>query len=210
VVDEEDPYEFQKELEKAKTFDFSDSADIERPDEAAFIEPTLEAKTFDLDNVTETVKVQGFDLKEPPKPAKDAERKALAKADPTADFKRNREAYGIMCPICKDSKKCIDCKGRGRVKLFFKCKTCMGTGKCIECDREVEIHCPQCREPMSKFSSTCNKCGLLIKCSVCSSPLPAMATKCMLCHAEFTCRNCGKPFPKQYSWRCPHCNFWNE
>jgi hypothetical protein len=210
VAEEEDPYEFQKELEQAKTFSFSDFKEFGVSDEAEWIEPTMDAKTFNLDEVKDTIKVQGYDLKEPPKPAKDAEKKALARADPTADFKRNREAYGIMCPICKDTKKCQACHGRGRIKLFFKCKECMGTGKCQDCDREIEIHCPQCDKPISKFTSTCTKCGLLIKCPVCSSPLPAMATKCMMCRAEFKCKVCRKPIPKAYTWRCPHCNHWNE
>ncbi len=210
VADEEDPYEFQKELEKAKTFDFADSKNVERSGDAAWIEPTLDAKTYNLDEVKDTIKVKGYELKEPPKPAKDAEKKALARADPTAEFKRNRKEYAIMCPICKDTGKCIECKGRKRVKIFFKCKTCMGTGKCQDCNKDVEIRCPQCSEPISKFTSTCTKCGLLIKCPVCSSPLPAMATKCMLCHAEFKCQSCGKPFPKPYTLRCPHCYHWNE
>ncbi|MGA1820641.1 MAG: hypothetical protein ACMUHU_06500 [Thermoplasmatota archaeon] len=81
---------------------------------------------------------------------------------------------------------------------------------CQECDKEIEVHCPQCNEPVSKFASTCTKCGLLMTCSVCGSALPAMATKCLMCHAEFKCRNCKKPYPRQYTWRCPHCSHWNE
>jgi hypothetical protein len=210
VSDEADDFELQRELEKAKTLTFSESKTIERSDSAQWIEPSLETETINMDEVTDTIFYKGGELKEPPKPEKDAEKKALARADPTADYKRNREAYGIMCPICKDTKKCQTCKGRGRIKLIFKCKTCMGTGICTKCDEEVEVHCPKCDEPVSKFASTCRKCGTLFNCSVCGSALPAMATKCMMCHAEFKCRICDKPFPKQYSWRCPHCNHWNE
>jgi hypothetical protein len=210
VSDEEEIFELQKELGKAKTFSFSNSKNIERSDHAEWIEPTLDAATYNLDDVTDTIHVKGFDLKEPPKPAKDAEKKALARADPTVDYKRNREAYGIICPICKDTKKCPDCRGRGRKKLIFKCKTCMGTGKCSKCDEDIEVHCPQCEEPISKFTSTCRKCGLLFQCPVCGSALPAMATKCMMCHIEFECKMCGKSIPKQYTWRCPHCSHWNE
>jgi hypothetical protein len=210
VSDEEDDFELQRELEKAKTFTFSEAKSIDRSEAAEWIEPSLDAKMIVMDDVTDTIVYKGGEIKEPPKPAKDAEKKALAHADPTSDYKRNREAYGIMCPVCHDSKKCIDCKGRGRIKLIFKCKTCMGTKICTKCDLDVEVHCPKCDEPVSKFSPTCNKCGTLFQCPVCGSQLPAMGTKCMMCHAEFKCRMCGKPFPKQYSWRCPHCFTWNE
>jgi hypothetical protein len=210
VSEEEDTFELQKELEQAKTFSFSDSKEIERSDNAEWIEPTLDAQTYNLDDVTETVKVEGFDLKEPPKPEKDAEKKALARADPTADYKRNREAYGIICPSCNGTKKCQDCGGRGRKKLIFRCRTCMGTGICTKCDEDIVVPCPKCEEVISKFASSCRKCGLLFQCPVCNSTLPAMATKCMMCHSEFECKMCGKPIPKQYTWRCPHCSHWNE
>lgn len=208
--EEEDSFGFQKELQKARTLEFSLSGNLEIPEGADIIEPSLDAKTYDLDDVTETIRVEGFDLKEPPKPAKDAEKKALEGADPTADYKRNRTAYGIMCPVCNGSGKCVVCKGSGRRYLILKCRECMGTGVCQECDKEVEVPCPQCGEALSKFASTCTKCGLLITCPVCGFPLPTMATICMMCHAEFTCGNCGRPYPRQYSWRCPHCGHWNE
>jgi len=208
--EEEDPFGFQKELEKAKTLTLTVTKDFDVTEVTDWIEPSLDAKTYNLDEVTNTIKVEGYDLKEPPKPARDAEKKALEKADPTADYKRNRTAYGIMCPVCKDTKKCPDCKGRGRVKLIFKCKTCVGTGICTACDSDIEVHCPQCDHPISKYASTCTKCGLLMTCSVCGSALPAMATKCIMCHTEFKCRICKKPFPRQYTWRCPHCSHWNE
>jgi hypothetical protein len=210
VSDEEEDFELQRELEKAETFSFSDSKTVERSESASWIEPSLDAKTYNMDEVTDTISYKGDDLKEPPKPSKDAETKALARADPTADYKRNKEAYGIMCPICHDSKKCQECKGRGRIKLIFKCKKCLGTGICTKCDEEIDIHCSKCDEPLSKFDSTCRKCGTLYQCPVCSSPLPVMATKCLMCHAEFVCKICRKPYPKQYTWRCPHCFHWNE
>ncbi|MBN1538790.1 MAG: hypothetical protein JW939_01495 [Candidatus Thermoplasmatota archaeon] len=208
--EEEETFDLTKELRKARTMEFSLSEDFKAPEGADVIEPSLDAKTYDMDGVTDTIKVEGFELKEPPKPAKDAERKALERADPTADYKRNREAYGVMCPVCKGSGKCVACKGRRRRYLVLKCKECMGTGVCQYCDRDLEVACPQCGEAVSKFASTCTKCGLLLTCPVCGSPLPAMATICMMCQAEFRCRNCDKPYPRQFSWRCPHCGHWNE
>ncbi|MFW3145391.1 MAG: hypothetical protein ACMUIE_01090 [Thermoplasmatota archaeon] len=210
MEDDEDPMEFRKKLEKAKTFEFSDSASIERSEEVEWIEPTLDVETFDLEKVTKTIKVQGYELREPEAPAPDAEKKALQRSDPTADFKRNREALGIICPTCKGTGKCPECKGRKRVKLIFRCKKCMGTGICPDCSSDLPVPCPQCREPISKFSSTCSKCGLLLHCPVCGSQLPAMATKCMHCSTEFLCHSCSKSYPRQHSWKCIHCGYWNE
>lgn len=210
MADEEDPYELQKELEKAKTFSFSGSNDVDRSDSAEWIEPGLDAETYDLEKVTKTIKVKGFELEEPEPPEPDAEIKALQKADPTADYKRNREAYRIMCPTCNDTKKCQECKGRGRIKFIFKCKVCMGTGKCQDCDRDIEVQCPHCDEQISKFSPVCKKCGLSITCPVCNSRMPSMGTRCIMCQTEFRCDNCDKIYPRQYSWRCPHCSHWNE
>ncbi|MFO8051338.1 MAG: hypothetical protein R6V01_06530 [Thermoplasmatota archaeon] len=210
MAEDEDIYELQKELEKARTFDFEGFGDIDRSRSTGRIEPGQDSKTYDLEKVTKKVKVRGFELEEPKPPEPDAEERALRKADPTADIKRNREEYRVMCPVCRDTHKCQACHGRGRVKLIFKCKVCMGSGKCQECDKETRVHCPQCDEPISKFSPTCSKCGLLFSCPVCGSQLPAMGTRCMMCHTEFLCDQCGKPYPRHYSWRCPHCSHWNE
>ncbi|MEA3557933.1 MAG: hypothetical protein U9R75_01640, partial [Candidatus Thermoplasmatota archaeon] len=68
VPSEEDPFELQKELRNAKTFDFEGSADIDRSGTREWIEPGLDAKTYDLDKVTKTMKVRGFDLEEPDAP----------------------------------------------------------------------------------------------------------------------------------------------
>jgi hypothetical protein len=209
VDDEEETYSFMKKLEKAEEFDFKDSREISRTEEAGWIEPSENAERFDLEKVTGTVKVQGFDLDEPPQPEPDAVEKALMRSDPTADYKRNRKDFGIICPICMGSGKCVECHGRGRRKLIFKCKNCGGTGKCPDCERDVNVRCPQCDEPISKFSDTCSKCGLTISCRKCGANLPAMATRCPSCKTDFKCRNCRKPIPSQYSLRCPHCNQWN-
>lgn len=210
VDTEEDPFEFLKMLEKAKTLKYSTEEVVKRPENTGVIEPGLDAKTFDLDKVKKTVKVSGFELKEPPKPKKGAERRALKRSDRLADYRRNMLNYGILCRTCMGSGKCPECKGRGRVKLIFRCRGCGGDKKCPDCEKDAVVDCPQCKEPMSRFSDTCTKCGLLIHCPKCYSPLPAMSTKCMSCKTEFVCSSCGKPYPRPYSWRCPHCRHWNE
>lgn len=210
MAEEEDTYYFQKELSKAKEFSFSDSKVVDRSETAVWIEPTQDVEQYDLDSVKDTFKVQGFELDEPPPPDPDAIEKALKRADPIADFKRNREEYGILCPVCFNKKKCVECGGRGRKKLIFKCKNCDGTGKCPDCDRDIDVRCPQCEEPISKYSDRCLKCGLQFTCDSCGSPLPSMATKCISCKQEHKCKSCRKPYPRHYSWRCPHCHHWNE
>ncbi len=210
MSEEKDVDEFQKELEKAKTFSFSDSPKIERSEAVEWIEPTVDASRFDMDSVKDTIKVQGYELEEPEPPDPEAVKKAMRRSDPTADYRRNKNAYGIICPICFDSKKCVECNGRGRKKLFFRCKNCNGSGKCPECEKDIGVHCPKCDEPVSKYSDTCRKCGVRFSCPECSSNIPAMATTCVSCKTTFKCKYCGKPYPRQYSWRCPHCNHWDE
>ncbi len=209
VDDEEDTFSFQKKLEGVKTFDFGGSAEVKRAEGADWIEPSLDAKVFDLEKVTGTVKVQGFELDEPTPPDEDAVEKALKRSDPNADYKRNSQDFGIICPICFGKGKCVECRGTGRRRLILKCKNCGGSGKCPECERDIEVRCPQCSEPISKFSDTCKKCGLTLKCHNCGSNLPAMATRCPSCKTEFKCNNCKKAFPTHFSLRCPHCNHWN-
>jgi len=209
VSDEEDPLSFRRRLEKASEMDLSAVASVERDDSSGWIEPDECASTIILDDVKGTIKVQGYDLEEPPKPAPDAERKALAKADPTSDYKRNRTGYKVMCPSCLGSGKCPDCRGRGRVRIFFKCKRCLGTGRCTDCDREGQVRCPQCQEWMSQYSDVCLRCGLSVRCPICGSPMPIMGTRCLSCKEEFICKGCSKPFPIAHSHRCPRCSAWN-
>jgi hypothetical protein len=210
VSEEEDPFEFRRELEKAKTLDFSEVETIHRDDRTDSIEPSENAELIDLEKVKKTYKVQGYDLPEPKKPKPGIEKESLKKDDRTIDYKRNREGYRVMCPTCKGSKKCNNCGGRGRIKLIFKCKECLGTGICPDCDRDIKIKCPQCGKMVSEYSDTCYNCGLLFHCPKCYSSLPAMATRCMICKTEFECHKCGKPYPRAYSWRCPHCDNWNK
>jgi hypothetical protein len=209
VDDEEDTYSFQNKLKDAKTFDFANSKEVIREEEAEWIEPTENADRFDLEKVTGTIKVQGFELDEPPPPDPKAVEKALKRSDPTADYRRNSKEFGIICPVCFGNGKCVECKGRGRVKLIFKCKNCGGSGKCPDCERDIDVGCPQCHEPLSKFSDTCLKCGLTVNCKICGSKLPTMATRCPSCKTIFKCKNCDKTIPLQYSLRCPNCNHWN-
>ena len=206
---EEDPFELTRRLERAGTVDRSNVATVERSDDIVFVEPDLGAKILDLQKVKKRVKVRGYDLKDPPKPKKDAEKKALKRADKTADYRRNRENYRIFCPTCRGSGKCPGCRGKGRVKLFFKCKRCGGSGICSDCGKDTMIECPQCHELLSKYSDSCTKCGLQFTCEKCYSPLPAMATRCMKCKNEYICNYCGKPYPRSFSWKCPHCGRWN-
>lgn len=210
VAEEEDPFEFQKMLERSKTFSFESSSEIERRSDAKWIEPSKDAPKIDLSQVTETYKVQGFELKEPPKPKKGSEARALKNSDSTADYKRNHENYGVMCPTCHATGKCQVCRGRKRVRFLFKCKNCMGTGKCPDCMQELTIHCKKCGSPMKMYSDSCRKCGLAFTCPSCYSPLPALATKCIRCGNIFTCGSCEKPYPDAYSHRCPHCDHWNH
>jgi primosomal protein N' len=60
------------------------------------------------------------------------------------------------------------------------------------------------------YTDVCLNCGKFFHCPECQAPLPAMATRCMVCSTDFNCRRCGEPYPRAYSWRCPHCGFWNE
>jgi len=209
VVEEEDPFEFRKELEKAKTFDFAGSSTVERSKEAEWIEPAPDAGIFDLDSVKATIKVQGYEKEEPPPPDPRNVKKALERSDPTADYKRNRELYSIMCPVCWDTGKCQDCKGRGRRKLIFKCRTCDGTGKCRECDKDHDLDCPKCGSAVSRFSDKCTRCGNTFQCPDCGSTLPSAASMCPHCGVKFICDSCGKRFPKALSRRCPRCGHWN-
>lgn len=211
--EEEDPFEFQKRLSRAKTLDFSDSGTFVREDDIRgekTIEPDEKAEIIDLEKVTKRFKVQGYDLPEPRKPSPDAEREAIGRDDRTSDFKRNRKDYKVMCPTCLGSGKCQNCNGKGRVKLFFKCKVCKGTGKCPDCEKDQKINCPQCGEKISMYTDVCLNCGKFFHCPECQAPLPAMATRCMVCGTDFVCMRCDEHYPRAYSWRCPHCGFWNE
>ena len=210
MSEEIDPLSFQKKLEKAKTLDLSDApvAEFKKGDD--WIEPQRDVKIIELEKVKKRFKVQGYDLPEPEKPKKNAEKNALKRADRTGDYKRNRNNYRVMCPTCKGTGKCKVCGGRKRVKLFFKCKKCMGTGICTDCDRELKVKCPQCGNMISEYSDTCRKCGIQFQCPVCYSAIPAMATRCQSCGTEFNCKSCGKPYPRAYSWKCQHCKHWNE
>lgn len=210
VAENEDPFEFQKKLEKARQFSFSDSRNIERREDVDWIEPDENANVFDLEKVTGTVKVQGFELDEPPPPDPHAVEEALKRSDPIADHKRNRESFKVICPTCLGSGKCQGCRGRGRVKLIFKCKVCGGTGKCRDCDMDTGVNCSKCGEPVSRYADNCRRCGVQYSCPQCGRNLPAMATKCTGCHQEFICGFCDKPYPRHFSHRCPHCNAWNR
>jgi len=212
VVDEdEDPLSFRKKLEKAKTLDLSHVVAVRESMETdAMYEEPEEVKLIVLDKVQARMKVQGYDLPDPDEPDPDIVRKTLKKADPTADYKRNREGYKVLCPVCLDTRKCQTCKGRKRVKLVLRCKTCMGTGKCQECDSENDGTCPQCKEWVGQYADSCRKCGLSFRCPSCGSSMPAMGTRCISCKAEFKCSSCRKPYPRGHSWRCPHCGHWNE
>jgi RecJ-like exonuclease len=211
VDDPEDPLAFRRMLEKARDLDLSGIDKVgERVVSDSTYEMPDEVKLIDLDNVQARMKVQGYDLKEPDAPDPEAVSKALKKSDPTGDYKRNRGGYKVICPVCNDTHKCQNCKGRGRVKLILKCKVCMGTGKCQGCDRENDVTCPQCKTWISQYSDVCKRCGLSFRCPACGSTMPAMGTRCLSCKAEFKCSICGKPYPRQFSWRCPHCAGWNE
>lgn len=205
-----DPLSFRKRLEKAGEMDLSSSGNVVRDETAVWIEPDDEARTIEMDDVKGLIKVQGYDISDPEPPSPDAEARALRKADPTADYKRNAKAYGVMCPTCLGSGKCQECGGRGRVKLIFKCKVCGGSGKCQECKKESEIDCPQCGGFVSQYADSCMKCGLSFTCAECGAHMPAMGTKCISCMTEFKCPKCRKAYPRAFSWRCPHCKSWNR
>ena len=211
--EDDDPFAFQKRLSEAKTLDFSETKTFERSEDLyseKTIEPDEKAKIIELDKVTKTFRVQGYDLPEPKKPRPGAEKRALKKDDRTSEFKRNRKDYRVICPTCLGTGKCQNCNGKGKVKIFFKCKVCMGTGKCQDCDKDIEVDCPYCGNPISMYTDVCMKCGKFFSCPECQAPLPAMGTRCMVCKTEFNCKNCDKPYPVAYSWKCPHCGFWNE
>jgi hypothetical protein len=211
VDEQEDPLAFRKKLEKARPLDLSGVEKVSEQVRTDIIyEMPDEIELIELDNVVKRMKVQGYDLREPDRPDPEAVKKALKKSDPTGDYKRNREGYRVLCPVCNGSRKCPACKGRGRVRIILRCRTCMGTGRCQGCGRENDVTCPQCREWISQYADSCRRCGLSFRCPACGSPLPAMGTRCLFCRTEFKCLACGKGYPRQFSWRCPHCSTWNE
>jgi predicted RNA-binding Zn-ribbon protein involved in translation (DUF1610 family) len=203
--DEEDPLRFRKELEKASSQDLEGTGTFTVPESAPTLEREDDERMLLLDDVVSTVKVQGYDVEGPPPPAPDAEKKALERADPTGDYRRNRKEYRVLCPTCNSKGKCIVCKGRGRRYLILKCPNCEGSGKCPDCGREVDVPCPKCGSPISSLSDSCRKCGHFFACQKCGRSLPALATRCMSCGSEGKCMTCKRPVPAQYTRKCPHC-----
>jgi len=203
--DEVDPLRFRKELEKARSQDFEGIRTFSVPEAAGTMETEGEEKELLLDDVVSTVKVQGYDTEDPLPPSPDAEKKALERADPTGDYRRNRKEYRVLCPTCNGKGKCMECGGRGRRYLFLRCKNCEGYKKCPDCGREVDVPCPKCGSLMSSLSDSCKRCGNFFACPSCGRSLPALATRCLSCGAEGKCFSCKKPVPVQYTRKCPHC-----
>ncbi|MGA1820640.1 MAG: hypothetical protein ACMUHU_06495 [Thermoplasmatota archaeon] len=60
MSDEDETFGFQKELEKAKTLTLTETRNFDVPEVTDWIEPTLNAKTYNLDEVTNTIKMEGI------------------------------------------------------------------------------------------------------------------------------------------------------
>lgn len=87
----------------------------------------------------------------------------------------------LLCPGTRD--KCDSCGHSFRAE----CEVCTSQipdySTCTYCLAKREIKCPVCTSPLGRFSSKCEKCGLVMshECDDCGYPTPIECLNCIKC-----------------------------